>query len=342
MVLGLLLFAPMWADDEIDKPVLTFFNWTAYVDEEVIDEFEEEFNCSVKQLYYQSMDDRDEKILRDNAKGYDVIMVGGSDVAEYASTGWIMPLGEENIPNFKHLDPRWTEAWPQTDTHAIPYLWGTSGIIYRSDLVKEEITSWKQMYEPKEYLGGHIMLSDTHRIALGHGLVALGYSYNSEVPWQLSELQELLEQLKPYVQTTGYFKTDASSGIVSGDTWMGQTWNGDALLLQQRNPDIRYVIPEEGSEIWVDYLTVSSQSEHPELAKEFINFLQDPENNARCALALQFASPNRQSADFLPADFLNNPIIYPSDEELDSCFFQLSVSPKTQKRLITIWSQFAN
>jgi spermidine/putrescine transport system substrate-binding protein len=323
-------------------PVLNFYNWTAYVDEDVVDEFEENFNCRVNQIYYQSMDDRDQKVMRNQGKGLDVIMLGGSDVAEYAAKGWILPLGEDNIPNYKYLNPRWVKAWPKTDSYAIPYLWGTSGLIYRSDRVKEAITSWKQLYQPAEYLKGHIMLSSTHRISIGYGLRALGYSYNSEDKMELGKLEKLLLEQKPYVQTYGYLKTDASSGIVSGETWIGQTWNGDALLLQRRNPAIRYVIPEEGSEIWVDYFTVSAKSDHPQLAKDFINFMQDPKNNARCAQALQFASPNLKARQFLPEAFLENEIIYPSEETLESCFFQRSVSPHTQRLMVTIWSKVVN
>jgi len=322
-----------------DKPELVFYNWTAYVAPGVIEHFEETRNVTVRQEYFQSSDERDEKLLRNAGKGFDVIMINGNDIVPYARRGWIMPLGVKKVPSLAEMEPRWLTAWPDVDKYAVPYLWGTLGVIYRFDLIGEDITSWKQFYEPKEAWRGKVMLVDIHRLGIGMALKALGYSINSEDPKAVDEAIALVERQKPFVQTYGYLKTDADSGIVSGETWIGQTWNGDALLLRKRNPAIRYAVPKEGGEIWMDYMTVSAFSEHPDLAVDFVNYLSQADNSAKAALALEFATPNKKAKELLPKEFLENRVIYPSPEVLDASETVKNVDPRIKKKMVEAWAR---
>ncbi|MEK7989708.1 MAG: spermidine/putrescine ABC transporter substrate-binding protein [Thiotrichaceae bacterium] len=339
ILLFFVFYGNVFAEDAEEVKELIFYNWTAYIDEDTIKEFEQKFNAKVKQAYFQFPEQRDETMLRKKGKGYDVILLSGTYVETYYNRGWLLELGKEKVPNLQHVDERWLNYWPKTENYAVPYLWGTTGIIYRSDMVKEEITSWKQFYQPAEYLKGKIMVLNLHQAAIGLALKSLGYSFNSENMKELKEVQTLLLAQKPYVQVYGVFKTDAESGIVTGDTWMGQTWNGDALLLQEQEPTLRYVVPKEGGEIWADYLVVSSQSKQPELAVQFVNFLQEPENNARCAEELAFAATNTKAKQFLSAEHLNNPIIYPAQDILDKSEVERVPSPRVSRKLVMIWSK---
>ncbi|MCV6636609.1 spermidine/putrescine ABC transporter substrate-binding protein [Candidatus Albibeggiatoa sp. nov. NOAA] len=322
---------------------LIVYNWTDYLDEGVIQEFEQRFNAKVNQAYFESDDARNKMLFRTHGKGYDVILATGDDVDKYQKSGWILPLGAEKVPNLKYAMPRWVDAWPQTKEYAVPYLWGTTGIIYRSDLVKEEITSWKQLYEPEEYLKGKILVFDMHRSVIGLALKSLGYPFNNENMKELKEAEKLLLHLKPYVQAFDTFSLDETAGIVTGDTWMGQGWNGDALTLQELNPAIEYVVPKEGTELWVDYFVVSSQSKVPELAIQFVNFIQDPKINALSAEALSFATTNSEAKAFLSEEHLNNPIIYPDEATLANSEFDIAPSSSRVKRkFIMIWSKLTH
>lgn len=325
-----------------EKAELVFYNWTAYVGKGVIEKFEETRNVKVNQKFYQSSDERDEKIMRGKGKGYDVIMVNGNDIVPYRKRGWIVPLGVDKIPNLSQMDERWVNFWPETAQYAVPYLWGTFGIIYRSDLIKEDITSWKQFYNPKDEWRGKIMLVDIHRLVIGLALKSLGYSINSEDPDQVREAVQLVRKQKPFVQTYGYLKTDAESGIVSGKTWIGQTWNGDALLLQKRNPHIRYVLPEEGGEIWMDYMVVSAHSKNKELAYDFVNYLSEASNSAKAAFELEFATPNKEARKLLPQDMLENKTIYPSEKQLSTSEPVKNVNPRIKRQMIEAWTQLNN
>lgn len=322
-----------------EKPELVFYNWTAYVGKGVIDEFEATRNVKINQKYFQSTDERDENIMRAKGKGYDVIMVNGNDVVPYKNKGWIVPLGVNRIPNIVQMDEKWVNFLPETAEYAVPYLWGTLGIIYRADLIGEDITSWKQFYKPKDNWRGKIMLVDMYRLGIGMALKSLGYSMNSEDPDQVNEAIKLLKSQKEYVQTYGYLKTDADSGIVSGKTWMGQTWSGDALLLQKRNPQIRYVVPEEGGEIMMDFLVVSAHSKNKELAYDFVNYLSEASNSAKAAFDLEFATPNKVARKMLPAQMLENTTIYPTEKQLSGCEPIKNISPRIQRKMIEAWSQ---
>ncbi|WP_353569994.1 spermidine/putrescine ABC transporter substrate-binding protein [Candidatus Albibeggiatoa sp. nov. BB20] len=322
---------------------LIIYNWSDYLDEEVIQEFEQRFNAKINQAYFESDDMRSETMFRTNGKGYDVILVSGVDIGVYQKRGWILPLGEEKVPNLKYAMSRWVDAWPQTKQYAVPYLWGTTGIVYRSDLVKEDITSWKQLYQPEAYLKGKLILLNTYRATIGLALKALGYSFNSENMKQLAEAEKLLLALKPSVQAYDSFSIAEDSGIITGDILMGQAWNGDALSLQEFSESIRYVIPKEGTEMWVDYFTVSSQSKVPELATQFVNFMQEPQINARCAESLSFAATNTEAKAFLSAEHLGNPIIYPDEAVLkNSEFASVTSSSRVKRKFVMIWSKLTH
>lgn len=279
--------------------------------------------------------------MRNHGKGYDVIVVDGNDVTPYARRDWII-LGTGKVPNLAQMDKKWIRAWPDTETYAVPYLWGTMGIIYRSDLIDEEIVSWKQFFQPKEAWRGKIMLVDIHRLGIGMALKSLGYSLNSENPQEIETAISLLKKQKPYVQTYGYLKTDADSGIVSGETWMGQTWSGDALLLQQRNPAIRYVIPKEGGQIYADYLVVSKHSNHPALACDLVNHLSQAANSAKAARELAFGCPNVEGRKRLPKEVIQNKTIYPTDKTLEASEPIKNIKPRIKKMMVEAWSRLKN
>ncbi|WP_428559906.1 MAG: polyamine ABC transporter substrate-binding protein [Solidesulfovibrio sp. DCME] len=321
-----------------ERPELVFYNWTAYVGKGIIENFEKTRNVTIRQKYFQSSDERDEQVARTKGKGFDVIMINGNDVVSYLRRGWIRPLGRQNIPNLAQMDGKWVTAWPKTEEYAVPYLWGTLGIVYRTDLIDDNITSWAQFYQPKEAWRGKMMLVDIHRLGIGLALKSLGHSLNTQDPKAVGEAIELVQKQRPFVQTYGYLKTDADSGIVSGNTWIGQTWNGDALLLQKRNPAIRYVLPKEGGEIWVDYMVVAANTKHPELAYDFINYLSEASNSAQAARELEFATPNNEARRLLPKEMLENTTIYPSEDALKASEMTQNVDPRIEKQMVEAWA----
>jgi len=317
---------------------LVFLNWADYLDPELIAEFEAKHGIKVKQIYFEHDEARDNILVEADGKGYDLAIVNGGNMSTYRARGWLAPLSETDIPNFKHLDRRWIGAFEAAEGHAMPYFWGTLGIGYRADLVAEPITSWQQLFRPAEALRGRIGMIGDPADLLGMALKALGYSANSADSRELGEAERLLHDQKPFVRTYSYVSLSEESSLVTGEVAASMMYNGDALMVAEHHPEIVYVVPEEGGNVWIDYLVVMAASPRKELAKTFINFLNEPENAARLAEFVYYATPNLAAERLLPKEFLEDPTIYPSKSVLERSEFYTDLPPRAEKRRNTIFS----
>ena len=321
------------------KQELIFLNWPEYMDPDLIKDFEKKFNSKVKDIYFETENARNELLALTMGKGYDVILASDVSVLNYIKQNWLAPINLKGIPNLKHIDPKWLSATPKITAYAVPYLWGTLGIAYRKDLVKEEVTSWKQLLQPAETLRGKILMINDSRDTIGMTLKFLGYSVNTTVKEELAEAERVLLAQKPFVKEYGYLTLTEESGLLTGAYWMAMVYNGDALSLQDFNPNIAFCMPSEGTNIWMDYLMVMETSKKKELAMAFINFLNEPENAARLAEFVNYATPNESARKFLPKDHLQNPVIYSSKEVLDRSEFYHQLPPRIQKKYNSIFSK---
>jgi spermidine/putrescine transport system substrate-binding protein len=321
------------------KQQLVFLNWSEYIDPDLIEKFEQQHDAEILQMYFQGDEERDQLLLETEAQGYDLIMLNDPNIGLYKQRGWITALDKAQISNLKHIDQHWIDIVPEAKGYAVPYFWGTMGIAYRKDLVKEPITKWQQLFNPAPYLQGRIsMFNDVHSL-VGMALMCLGYSVNSIEPAQIEEAERLLLAQKPYVKFYAPIKVNEGSELLSGDVIAGMAYSGDALQTREYNPDIEYVIPEEGSSVWVDYLVVSDKSKVKDLAFAFINFLNEPANAAQLAEYLHYASPNMAAEKLLPAEFLADTLIYPNKELILKSPPFKSLPPRIQNRYNTIGIQ---
>ncbi|MEE8300236.1 MAG: extracellular solute-binding protein [Desulfatiglandales bacterium] len=152
--------------DEAAKQELVFLTWSEYVDPDLIKAFEEKFSAKVKYIYFETEDEREQLLSLTSGKGYDVVLASGVNTLSYIRRNWLVPLNSDRIPNLKHIDQKWFSANPKITAYAVLYLWGTLGIACRKDLIKEEVTSWKQLYEPDEKLHGKILMINDSRHAI--------------------------------------------------------------------------------------------------------------------------------------------------------------------------------
>lgn len=323
-----MLSAPLRAEDE-----LVFLNWSEYVDPQLLREFERQQQVRVKEVFYESEDALSELLLTTQATGFDVVLVPGKAIGSYAKRGWLSPLTAAETPNLKDMRERWLKAFGgAAEGWGMPYLWGTLGIAFRSDLLDASVTRWLQLYRPAEALRGKIMMLGDAREVVGLGLKALGYSYNSGEAAALDQVENLLLAQKPWVNNYEYTTLTADAKLVTGEVWMGMMYNGDALALKELKPEIAFVVPEEGTALWCDYLTILASSPRKPLAQAFVNFLAAPENAARLAQFTRFATPSQAAETLLPAEFLENPFIYPSQAILDKSEFAEAQPPQVRKR----------
>ncbi len=314
------------------KPRLVLLNWSDYLDPELVAAFEQRYQVDLVEVHYSSDLDRTRLLAEVDGAGFDLIMVSGSDIRLYVQRGWLMPLDPGRIPQAEGLEPVWRNAFFGSSTYALPYLWGTTGIAYRSDLVSEPITRWMQLFEPADELKGRILLTDDVGELISMGLKALGYSMNSQAPDELRQVESLLLAQQPHVLAYRYFSFEPGSALFTGEAVAALAYNGDALMLQEELPSIRYVVPEEGSNLWVDYLAVGAKGQHPELAHRFLDFINRPEHAAKTALYLHGASPHRGVRALLPESFQNDPLVYPDPLSLERSEFSRAQSPESMRQ----------
>jgi len=321
------------------KQQLVFLNWIEYMDPDLIEKFEKQHNVEVIEVYFESCEARDQLLLETEAQGYDLIMMNDPNVEFYKHRGWITPLDKTKISNLKHIDQHWIDIVPGAEGYVVPYLWGTMGIAYRKDLVKEPITNWQQLLKPAPYLQGRISMIDDVNSLVGMALLSLGYSTNNIELTQIDEAERLLLEQKPHVKFYAVLKPNEDSELLSGEVIAAMAYNGDTLQIQDYSPNIEYVVPDEGGSVWIDYLAVSASSKVKDLAFAFINFLNEPANAAQLAEYLHFASPNMAAEKLLPPEFLANPIIYPEKEIIQKSPPFKPLPPRIKSRYNTIGIQ---
>jgi spermidine/putrescine transport system substrate-binding protein len=317
---------------------LVFFTWAEYMDPELIAAFEKKYNARIKQVFYETDELKEEMLIRTDGKGFDVVLTSGISAVTYRKKNWLLPLDEKKVPNLKHIDRRWLTAHKPLAGYAAPYLWGTLGIAYRKDLVKETVDSWRPLYVPAETLRNKIVMINDSNDAIGAALKYLGHSLNSSEPQHYVEVEKLLLRQKPFVNEYSYVAVNEDAALVKGSISMAMVYNGDALVLKEIEPQIAYCVPREGTNLWIDYLVIMKGSQQKELAADFIDFLNEPRNAAQLAETLMFASPNKAAEAHLSDEHLSNPLIYPDKAVLEKSEIARPLPPRILKRRNTLFA----
>jgi spermidine/putrescine transport system substrate-binding protein len=310
---------------------LVFLNWSDYMDPALVEEFEKIHGVKVKQVYFETDDARTDMLLNTQGAGYDLIVCNDTALNAYVKSGWLDPVSLADIPNLKHIDSQW-QAKGEIAGYGVPYFWGTVGIGYRKDLVREPVTSWRALFQPAAALRGRIAMINDVRDTIGMALKTLGHSINNNDPKVLAQVERLLVAQRPFVKTYSYLSLGEDSALLTGQVWMAMMYNGDALKLREHNPNIAYVVPAEGSNLWVDYLAVLRNAPNKALARLFIDFLNEPRNAARLAQYTHYATPNLPAEKLLPAAMLADPVVYPPQALLQRSEMHALSSPRATSR----------
>ncbi len=311
---------------------LVILIWNEYLDASLVARFEREYNAKVAQVNFGSDEERTAKLLDSNAAGYDLILTSGIDLRSYVKRDWLARINAPKIANLKHIDAELRTAFPNAKNYAIPYFWGTLGIVYRHDLLTTPITTWKQLFDPAPELRGKICMVEDGRDLISMGLKTLGYSANSSDKTHIEAVEFLLLKQKPFVKSYLDLPKNPHSPLLTGDITVAMVYNGDALFLRQYSDKLTYVLPAEGGNIWIDYLAIGAKSHNPDLAYQFLNFINEPENAAQLAQYVAYASPNTAAAQHLPAEFIDDPLIYPAEQQLQNSEYYAPLPPRAQRR----------
>jgi len=288
--------------------VLNLFIWSNYIAPETLAKFEARHGVRVNVDLYDSNEALLAKLQAGNA-GYDVVCPSDYSVEVLLAQGLLQRLDHSALPHLANLDPEFLDRpYDPGNAHSVPYFWGTSGIAYSRRRVAEPPDSWGALWDPR-YRGRILMLDDAREV-LGAALKWRGNSQNSKDPRLLAAARDDLLRQKPLVRA--YNSTNFEDILLSGDVWLAQAWNGQIARAMAQDPDIAYVLPREGSTLFIDNLAIPRDARHPALA--FIDFALEAEVAAEICRTMLYSSPNRAAWPLLPPDVRTNPAIFPSPE----------------------------
>jgi spermidine/putrescine-binding protein len=308
---------------------LHIYNWSEYIDPEIYAEFEEEFGVKVIEDTFSSNEDLLAK-LQAGATGYDLIVPSDYMVTIMIELDLLAEINYDNIPNFKNIDETFKDPpYDPGNKYSVPYQWGTTGIGYNAELFEESPDSWAYLFDPdmaSPYSGQISMLNDP-REAFAAALSYLGYSINTTDEGELEEAKQLLIQQKEWVAT--YDSDGFEDLLAAGETVLAHGWSGDIFAAAEEAEEIWYIIPQEGGVIWADNLCIPKSAASQYTAEVFIDYLLRPEVGAKITNYTWFGSPNKASEEFIDAEILEEPAIYPPPEVMDKLEFLRDVGEAT-------------
>lgn len=282
---------------------LVISNWDGYMAPDAIDNFNEATGNSAELVLHGTNEEIMGKLIASDGRGYDVVFVSSPFAEVLHNLGLAEELDHAKLPNLTNLYSEATElAHDPGNRFSVPYTWGTTGLCYRSDLMSETPDSWADLLSPSEDLHGKTTMLATDRWLLGAGFLAKGYSVNETDPDKLAEVRDLLIEAKrtllAYDDTTFYAK------LVSGEATLVHAWDGWCNYGIAENPDIKYVVPEEGSDLWVDTMVILKNSENKDAAYAFVNYLLDAENHRWAAENILYKVPNEPAMEGVSAELI--------------------------------------
>ena len=322
---------------------INVFNWGEYISDtyedgliNVNEEFETLTGIKVNYVTSESNEDLYPKIKNGGAS-YDIIIPSDYMIERMISEDMLLPIDVESIPNYKYISDDYKGMYfDPEDKYSVPYNVGMVGLIYNTKMVKERPTSWTVMWD--EQYKGKILMIDNPRDAFAIPEKILGYSLNTTDEKELSDVAQLLIEQKPLLQ--GYVMDEVFNKMESGEAAMVPYYVGDYILMKEVNPDLDFVYPEEGVNIFVDSICIPECSQNYDAAIKYINFLLDPEVALSNAFYIGYATPNTgvlESEDY--AEMRANPYLYPDKENMPDVEYFHNLPQESLLRLSELWNE---
>ncbi len=319
------------ASGSADGGELYVYNWGEYIDEDVISQFEEETGITVVYDLFETNEEM-YPVIEAGGVNYDVVCPSDYMIQKMRENDLLAELNFDNIPNIDQIDPAYMEmsqAFDPENKYSVPYCWGTVGILYNTKLLDElgvpAPTKWADLWD--ERLSGEILMQDSVRDAFMVALKKDGYSMNSESKDELEQAkQELIDQ-KPLVQA--YVIDQVRDKMIGGEAAVGVIYSGEMLYIQDEvaslglDYDLEYVIPEEGSNLWLDSWVIPKNAKNKENAEKWIDFMCRPEIAKANFEYITYPTPNKGAFELLDEDMQNNKAVFPDIDSLkDSEVYQ--------------------
>ena len=335
-----------------EEKILNVYNWSDYIAEDTIANFEKETGIKVNYDVFDSNEVLETKLLAGKT-GYDVVVPSASFLERQIKAGVFQPPDKSKIPNLKNMDPEITARVALHDpdnAHAVPYLWGTTGIGYNPDKVQaalgvDHIDSWATIFEPENAAKlkdcGIAMLDAPTEVFLS-ALIYLGKDPNGQKEESLQLAQDLLMKVRPYVR---YFHSSQYiNDLANGEICVALGWSGDILQAQARGAEaekpvnVAYSIPKEGALVWFDMLAIPADAPHPDNAHKFINYVMEPAVIAGISNYVAYANGNAASFDLIDESVRTDPGVYPVPEVKSKLYPLLAESQEYSRLSNRAWT----
>lgn len=281
----------------------------------------------------------DESGLADIEAGladYDLVILSDRQVGSLRAEGLFAPLNKENIPNFKNIDPAFLNPlFDPGNRYCVPFQWGMWSLGYNPESTGKDIRGWTDFFKTNRLL--RLGLPDDNRLALGATLLYLGYSPNTTNDLEIGAAGELWRNHA--APTVIYAPAQEPNLLADGQVDLLFTRTASVLALMNTHPTLRYVIPEEGSLLWLDAMCLLAEAPHPALAETFINYLLEPEAGAALANATHTSTPNQAALPLLNSADRANPALYPDDKLRQRLFTLVNVDPATAELYEQAWTE---
>jgi spermidine/putrescine transport system substrate-binding protein len=337
LLLGSNLFLASCAAEPPMPKELILYNWTEYMPQSVMDAFTKEYGITIKYVAYASQEEVPESIEAGNV--YDLVVLGPEFIPGLAEKNLLKPIDYRNIPNFKYVSANFRDlAFDPGNQYSIPFHWGTTGILLRTDLVKRPVTSWQDLWDPA--FAGKLGIWPISRSMIPITLKSLGYSANSENSEQLEKVRQKLLELKPNAVTISNMNSTVVPMLESGEVDIAYGWAYDAIMAQESSVPIEYVIPREGTILWTDHFFIPANAKNPRGAELFLNFILQPEVAAQIVNDSYYPMAVDGTEEYVLPEILNNPVIFPDNVQLQSAEITLPIHPDRRWIFDEIWADY--
>ncbi len=294
------------------------YNWGEYMDPEVIEQFTKETGIEVIYDEFETNETMYPKVEA-GAVAYDLVCPSDYMIKRMLDNDLLAKINFDNVPNIKNIGKTYLEQsqeFDPTNEYSVPYTWGTVGILYNKKKVKEPVDSWSILWDSK--YKDQILMQDSVRDAFAVALKSLGYSLNSTDEKELEEAKDLLIEQKPLVQA--YVIDQVRDKMIGNEAAIGVIYSGEAIYTQRENPDLEYVIPKEGSNIWFDSWVIPKNAPNKENAEKFLNFLCRPDIALKNFEYITYSTPNEAARKLIEDDDIrNSKIAFPDISSLKNC-----------------------
>lgn len=338
LVLLLCLALPVIANAQ---EVVNVYNWFDYIDEDVLVQFEEETGIHVNYMCFTTNEDMMVKLESDRGS-FDVAFPSEYCVQRLINNDMLAEIDYSKLPNFSHIrESLKNPSYDPENAHSVPYMCGTLGILYNTEKVDEaDVHTWSVLWNEK--YKGQVLMMDSIRDTMGLALKYLGYSMNTKEYAELNAAKDLLVAQKQNGIVMAYGLDEFKDKMVAGDGALAVVYSGDAEYAIEMNDKLAYVIPDEGSNIWVDCAVIPKDARNLENAYKFIDFLCRPDIAQKNVEAIWYMSVNQDAIDLMGEEYSSLYVLNPTEEEIARCEYYNDLDAVGTVIFNTLWQDVKN